>query len=110
MLVELAARGPGAASRSSRPPSTRFEPKLDRIELETKMTGEYDAANAYVEIHPGAGGTESPDWAQMLLRMYLRWCERRGFEAELLDTQDAEEAGIKSRDGAGARASTPTAT
>ena len=60
------------------------------------MTGEYDANNAYVEVHPGAGGTESADWAQMLLRMYLKWCERRGFEAEVLDTQDAEEAGIKS--------------
>ncbi len=74
----------------------RVEPKLERIELETKMTGEYDANNAYVEVHPGAGGTESADWAQMLLRMYLKWCERRGFEAEVLDTQDAEEAGIKS--------------
>jgi len=74
----------------------RVEPKLERIELETKMTGEYDANNAYVEVHPGAGGTESADWAQMLLRMYLKWCERRGFEAEVLDTQNAEEAGIKS--------------
>lgn len=74
----------------------RVEPRLERIELETKMTGEYDANNAYVEVHPGAGGTESADWAQMLLRMYLKWCERRGFEAEVLDTQDAEEAGIKS--------------
>jgi peptide chain release factor 2 len=72
------------------------EPKLDRLELETKMTGEYDASNAFMEVHPGAGGTESADWAQMLLRMYLRWCERRGFEAEVLDTLDAEEAGIKS--------------
>ncbi len=74
----------------------RVEPRLERIELETKMTGEYDANNAYFEVHPGAGGTESADWAQMLLRMYLKWCERRGFEAEVLDTQDAEEAGIKS--------------
>ncbi len=74
----------------------RVEPRLARIELETKMTGEYDANNAYVEVHPGAGGTESADWAQMLLRMYLKWCERRGFEAEVLDTQNAEEAGIKS--------------
>ena len=74
----------------------RVEPKLERIELETKMTGEYDANHAYLEVHPGAGGTESADWAQMLLRMYLKWCERRGFDAEVLDTQDAEEAGIKS--------------
>lgn len=70
-------------------------PRLERLELETKMTGDYDAANAFLEIHPGAGGTDSADWAHMLLRMYLRWFERRGFEAEVLDTQDAEEAGIR---------------
>ena len=64
----------------------RLVPRLERIELETKMTGEYDASNAYLEVHPGAGGTESADWAAMLLRMYLRWCERRGLEAEVLDT------------------------
>ncbi|MFZ5786125.1 MAG: peptide chain release factor 2, partial [Acidobacteriota bacterium] len=52
--------------------------------------------NAYLEVRPGAGGTESADWAQMLLRMYLKWCERRGYDAEVLDIQDAEEAGIKS--------------
>lgn len=75
---------------------SRVEPRLDAIELQTKMTGEHDGANAYLEVHPGAGGTESADWAAMLLRMYLRWCERRGFDADLLDTQDAEEAGIKS--------------
>ena len=74
----------------------RIEPKLARIELVTKMSGEHDASGAFVEIRPGAGGTESADWASMLLRMYLKWCERRGFDAELLDTQDAEEAGIKS--------------
>ena len=74
----------------------RLEPRLDQIELETTMTGEHDAANAYLEVHPGAGGTDSADWASMLLRMYARWCERRGFDAEILDTQDAEEAGIKS--------------
>jgi peptide chain release factor 2 len=74
----------------------RLTPKLGRIALETKMIGEHDAANAYLEIHPGAGGTDSADWASMLLRMYLKWSERSGFEAEVLDTQDAEEAGIKS--------------
>ena len=74
----------------------RLEPRLDRIELTTKMTGKHDLANAYLEIHPGAGGTESQDWAQMLERLYLRWCERRGFEVELIDEQPGEEAGIKS--------------
>jgi peptide chain release factor 2 len=74
----------------------RLEPKLDRIELTTKMTGKHDLANAYLEIHPGAGGTESQDWAQMLERLYLRWCERRGFSVEMIDEQPGEEAGIKS--------------
>jgi len=74
----------------------RLEPKLDRIELTTKMTGKHDLANAYLEIHPGAGGTESQDWAQMLERLYLRWCERRGFDVEVIDEQPGEEAGIKS--------------
>jgi peptide chain release factor 2 len=74
----------------------RLEPKLDRIELTTKMTGPHDLANAYLEIHPGAGGTESQDWAQMLERLYLRWSERRGFSVEMIDEQPGEEAGIKS--------------
>ncbi|TAM51060.1 MAG: peptide chain release factor 2 [Acidobacteria bacterium] len=95
VFLELAREDPGGEAELTAV-LARVEPKLERIELETKMTGEYDANNAYLEVHPGAGGTESADWAQMLLRMYLKWCERRGFQAEVLDTQDAEEAGIKS--------------
>jgi peptide chain release factor 2 len=68
---------------------------LDRVELTAKMTGDHDSSNAFVEIHPGAGGTESQDWAQMLQRMYLRWAERRGFDVELIDEQPGDEAGIK---------------
>ncbi len=60
------------------------------------LGGEHDRRNAIVTIHPGAGGTESQDWAEMLLRMYLRWCERRGFTREVLDYQPGDEAGIKS--------------
>jgi peptide chain release factor 2 len=60
------------------------------------LGGEHDRKNAIVTIHPGAGGTESQDWAEMLLRMYLRWTERRGFKRELIDYQPAEEAGLKS--------------
>jgi peptide chain release factor 2 len=60
------------------------------------LGGEHDASNAIVSIHPGAGGTESQDWAEMLLRMYLKWAERRGFARELLDYQPGEEAGLKS--------------
>ncbi len=70
--------------------------KVEQLETKTLLSGENDARNAIVTIHPGAGGTESQDWAEMLLRMYLRWAERQGFEAVLNDYQAGEEAGIKS--------------
>ena len=60
------------------------------------LGGEHDRTNAIVTIHPGAGGTESQDWAEMLLRMYLKWSERRGFKRDVIDFQPGEEAGIKS--------------
>jgi peptide chain release factor 2 len=66
------------------------------LELQTALSGEYDKGNAILSINPGAGGTESQDWAQMLLRMYLRWAESKGFTTEIIDLLDAEEAGIKS--------------
>jgi len=69
---------------------------VDKLETKTLLSGENDARNAIVTIHPGAGGTESQDWAEMLLRMYLRWAERQGFETILNDYQAGEEAGIKS--------------
>ena len=69
---------------------------LDDLELESAFGSEYDARNAILSIHAGAGGTESQDWAQMLLRMYLRWVERRGYKGEILDISPGEEAGIKS--------------
>lgn len=69
---------------------------LDRLTIETLFVGEVDFNNAIVTIHPGAGGTESQDWAQMLSRMYLRWVERKGFEVETLDLLPGDEAGIKS--------------
>ncbi len=69
---------------------------VDRLETETLLSGEHDARNAIVTIHPGAGGTESQDWADMLLRMYLRWAERQGFQTVLYDYQPGEEAGLKS--------------
>lgn len=59
------------------------------------MSGKFDKNNAILEIHPGAGGTESQDWASMLLRMYMRWCERNNYKYELVEKQDGEEAGIK---------------
>ncbi|MDH3628686.1 MAG: peptide chain release factor 2 [Acidobacteriota bacterium] len=73
-----------------------LEKLAETIELETLLVGEHDAGNAIVEIHPGAGGTESLDWAAMLFRMYRRWADRRGFKLEVLDHQPGEEAGIKS--------------
>ena len=76
--------------------TTRVANRLDDLELELAFRGEYDANNAIVAIHAGAGGTESQDWAEMLLRMYLRWAERRGFDAEVLDSSAGDEAGIKS--------------
>ena len=68
---------------------------LDKLELELAFSGAYDSRNAILQIHAGAGGTESQDWAEMLLRMYLRWAERRGFKAEILDESRGEEVGIK---------------
>ena len=70
--------------------------RLDELELEMAFSSEYDARNAILALHAGAGGTESQDWAEMLLRMYLRWAERRGYQAEIFDTSPGEEAGIKS--------------
>jgi peptide chain release factor 2 len=69
---------------------------LDEFELKVMLSGSHDSKPAVLSIHPGAGGTESQDWAQMLMRMYLRWCERNGFKAEVVDLLPGEEAGIKS--------------
>jgi peptide chain release factor 2 len=73
-----------------------LERDLDAMEFQLAFSGPYDARNAILAIHAGAGGTESQDWAEMLLRMYLRWCEARGFETEVLDSTLGEEAGVKS--------------
>jgi peptide chain release factor 2 len=69
---------------------------VDQLETRTMLSAETDPLNAIVTVHPGAGGTESQDWAEMLMRMYLRWAERQGFKTEMNDYQDGEEAGIKS--------------
>ena len=70
--------------------------EVDRREVELLLSGEYDDRNALIAIHAGAGGTESQDWTQMLLRMYGRWAERKGYQSELLDLSTGEEAGVKS--------------
>jgi peptide chain release factor 2 len=69
---------------------------VEQLESRTMLSEETDPLNAIVTVHPGAGGTESQDWAEMLMRMYLRWAERHGFKTEMNDYQDGEEAGIKS--------------
>jgi peptide chain release factor 2 len=75
---------------------TRLESEIHTVELSMKLAGEHDHRDAIVNIHPGAGGTESQDWAEMLLRMYLRYAERKGWSAEILEYQGGEEAGLKS--------------
>ncbi len=73
-----------------------MENEFDKVELSTLLSGENDKSNAILSIHPGAGGTESCDWAEMLLRMYTRWCGQRGYGVEVIDLLAGEEAGIKS--------------
>ena len=69
---------------------------ITSAEISALLSGEHDASNAIISIHPGAGGTEAQDWAEMLMRMYLRWAEKRGYKTEILDYQNGEEAGVKS--------------
>ncbi len=73
-----------------------LEREINAVELTMKLSGEHDFRDAILNIHPGAGGTESQDWADMLLRMYLRYCEKKGWSTEMLEYQGGEEAGIKS--------------
>jgi peptide chain release factor 2 len=75
---------------------TNLENKLEQVEFKLMLNGLHDRSGAILDIHSGAGGTESQDWADMLLRMYLRWCEKKGFTTQIIDMLDGEEAGIKS--------------
>jgi len=95
VLLEWAQAGENVAADLERALDA-LEDQVDGAETKKMLGGEHDAANAIVSIHPGAGGTESQDWAEMLLRMYLKWAERKGFKRELLDYQPGEEAGLKS--------------
>lgn len=94
-LFELAREGENVSSDLERELRI-FESKLEQLETGMLLSGENDARDAIVTIHPGAGGTESQDWAEMLLRMYLRWAERHGFQAVITDRLEGEGAGIKS--------------
>jgi peptide chain release factor 2 len=98
VLLELAAEAgdDGSLDAEIAEGASRLRKELEEFELKVMLTAPHDSKAAIVSIHPGAGGTESQDWAQMLMRMYLRWCEREGFKAEVVDLLPGEEAGIKS--------------
>jgi peptide chain release factor 2 len=97
VLLELAGEaGDGSLDAEITEGIARLTRDLDEFELKLMLSGPHDSKAAILSIHPGAGGTESQDWAQMLVRMYLRWCERSGFKAEVVDLLPGEEAGIKS--------------
>jgi peptide chain release factor 2 len=95
IFLELAEEGDAEGLTELKAKVESVTTTLDHLELQQLLGGEHDAGNAIIEIHPGAGGLEAQDWAEMLLRMYLRWAERRGFKAELLEHQPGEGAGIK---------------
>lgn len=96
-LLELAREsGDAALEAELMTELSRIEPRLASLRVELLLSGELDANNALMAIHPGAGGTESQDWAQMLLRMYVRWAENKKFKVETLDYLAGDEAGIKS--------------
>jgi len=94
-LVELAGEGEDVL-RELNEEVQKIEQEAQHTEIRMLLSGEHDASNAIVTIHPGAGGVDSQDWAEMLVRMYLRWGERSGYAIKMLDYQPGEEAGIKS--------------
>ena len=94
VLLELAKEGENV-ERDIETLVSQLEAEITSVELTMKLSGEHDLRDCIVNIHPGAGGTESQDWADMLLRMYLRYCEKKGWTTEMLEYQSGEEAGIK---------------
>jgi peptide chain release factor 2 len=97
VLLELADEvGDGSLDTEIADGLRQLQREVDEFELKLMLSGPHDNKACVLSIHPGAGGTESQDWAQMLMRMYLRWCERKGFKAEVVDLLPGEEAGIKS--------------
>jgi peptide chain release factor 2 len=96
-LAELAeAEGDEATIAEIQRDLERIKERVDRLQLESLLSGEADGNDAYLQVAAGAGGTESQDWAQMLLRMYLRWAEQHGHKVEWIEESEGEEAGIKS--------------
>jgi peptide chain release factor 2 len=96
-LIELGeAEGDQAIIAEAEAALTALKDEVARHEIETLLSGEADANDAFLEIHAGAGGTESQDWARMLSRMYIRWAEQHGYRIEVIDEHEGEEAGVKS--------------
>ena len=95
VYLELAAEEDTEAAAEADSKLSEIEVAMNRLDLERLLGEEHDAGNAIVTLHPGAGGTEAQDWAEMLFRLYLRWCERRGYKTEIIDLQPGEGAGIK---------------
>jgi peptide chain release factor 2 len=96
VFLELALEGDAEALAEARAKLDVGEQGVTALEMQQMLGGEHDAGNAIVTIHPGAGGTEAQDWAEILMRMYLRWCERKGYKVQLVDRLEGEGAGIKS--------------
>jgi peptide chain release factor 2 len=94
VLEELAAEDDELAAELTRE-TARLKSEVDQFELDSTLSGPYDGSDAILVVHSGEGGVDAQDWAEMLSRMYVRWAERRGLKAEVLDTTDGEEAGIK---------------
>ncbi|MGB7539591.1 MAG: peptide chain release factor 2, partial [Anaerolineales bacterium] len=94
--IELASLGDESLRTELENETAAIEAEVSRMDLNALLSGPYDDADAFLSIHAGAGGTDSQDWAEMLERMFLRWAERRGYPAEILDRMPGEEAGIKS--------------
>ncbi len=95
-LIEMAEEEDGEAAEAASAGLEALDGKLRELELRKMLSGTDDEGNVILAIHPGAGGTDSADWAQMLLRMYLAWAERRGFDVNTMDVQPGDEAGVKS--------------
>ena len=96
VFLELAVEGDIDALTECRAKIESAERGIAELEMRQMLGGEHDAGNAILSVHPGAGGTEAQDWAEMLLRMYLRWCERKGYRVQVIEQQEGEGAGIKS--------------
>ena len=96
LYLEMAAEGDEEARAEAEAKIAELDRLLSDLEMRQMLGGEHDPGNAIVEIHAGAGGVDAQDWAEMLMRMYLRWCERRGFKAEVVELSPGEGAGIKS--------------